>query len=1138
MTYVVDPFENTNRRVGSIPYMKMMKKVVSEAFNRRGWSQARKTALLELQDPGRPHMNIYMNHLQEKNRQSAQKRIATLGAEKIKTIAQKAAETRQRNRAEKDASHERAVEAMRRKREEAAAKSKETRLRKRKEEKKRKVAQPVANWSIQWSSLLYICKYSALPFYRDRRYTESDAFERSQDTRYTQIQTLRQAKGEKWMREIARKQDEFEAQYPVNEKEDETPHFFELLTEIRVHEFKNVRGDLTVEKAEELILDYEVEYKKNDLSPDLPYDWAVTRLETYVFACENLTQQVRLDEMLLFDEKKKEGMVLRPDHMPEGRCLINHVQLKWGYRKEDNRRGAKEINDPKWLLQAMGLESLDNGANMVHLRNLTTALFKLGYGAPYYVIDQLKNFISRNQDPEFQKSLRERVKSNVVEAGQVQKQKKNDQKKKKKNDKRKAEAKDEEVIEEDYIFVEATDNDEDQDLRCMRSCETVVDEILDYENAREDRASRDVYILKGCNKNNYLDGILRAYISKARLIPTIKTLNSSKDHFSCIAEIILQSGNKIQIDNDILKRQEVCEKLSIPFSNKSISAIAMDQFNRVFPDLKKSMLSHEMLRLLDNEAKPSIFNGFLEDDVDDDGLLAIDFPKFYRTSWETMTLDFPIFTIFDEKEAYCPVKSKNGKKAGWYFVKTNNVIPAQGDGWYSNVTVNHLQKHKIVHEITHMIIASRCVSGNHFAPFIDEMVEKLGKNDAKLPINGVIGNFGKKTTRKSFKSVFTQSQTEAVEYYNDLRAEKWGDVAFLRKFHKDFHDFDLFQVTATQNVQTFSTHRPLRKQIIDYANCMLYGFIIDIVGSLKKVVAVKTDCIVVRKKDVYMDNLDKYRIEKRIPLLLQPLNKPNRYQTPLKHSWTREVEFDNSKGLPLAKNLLQILGPQSARIQAPAGYGKSFLLKGVEEELTSQGLKVKILAPTNSAADNVDGITIHKGLCITEDEIARLLKNLPDVVLIDEISQVPGYLWEIIYIYKAKGTRVFLFGDGNQLPPVELGQNFSEDYLNCTAVQTIADGNLVTLKTNHRYIEDPSNRFCTTVHKAQGQTFKESFLIHEKEKMSKQWWERMRERMAFVEGCTFEEFMTYIQKCLNVSEDLRAYEVFRESKQTGCLPRL
>ncbi|TPX53185.1 hypothetical protein PhCBS80983_g06351 [Powellomyces hirtus] len=982
MTYVVDPFENTNRRVGSIPYMKMMKKVVSEAFNRRGWTQARKTALLELQDSERPHMNIYMNHLQEKNRQSAQKHIATLGAEKIKTIAQRAAETRQRNRAEKDAAFERYMEAMHRKREEAAAKSKATRLRKREEEKKRKVAQPVANWSIQWSSLLYICKCSALPFYRDRRYTESDAFKRSQDTRYTQIQTLRQAKGEKWMREIARKQDKFEAQYPVNEKEDETPHFFELLTEIHIHEFKNVRGDLTMEKAEELILDYEVEYKKNNLSPGLPYDWAVMRLETYVFARENLTQQVRIDEMLLFDKKKKEGMVLTPaDHMPAGRCLINHVQLKWGYRKEDNRRGAKEINDPKWLLQAMGLESLDNGANMVHLRNLTTALFKLGYGAPYYVIDQLKNFISRNQvsqenvstsnevihklvkegwkykwalpaiygwaynnhfapiaDPEFQKSLRERVKSNVVEAGQVQKQKQNDQKKKKKNDKRKAEAKDEEVMEEDYIFVEATDNDEDQDLRCMRSCETVVDEILDYKNAWEDRASRDVYILKGCNKNNYLDGILRAYISKARLIPTIKTLNSSKDHFSCIAEIILQSGNKIQIDNNILKRQEVCEKLSIPFSNKSISAIAMDQFNRVFPDLKKSMLSHEMLRLLDNEAKPSIFNGFLEDDVDDDGLLAIDFPKFYRTSWETMTLEFPIFTIFDEKEAYCPVKSKNGKKAGWYFVKTNNVIPAQGDGWYSNVTVNHLQKHKIVHEITPMIIASRCVSGNHFAPFIDEMVEKLRKNDAKLPINGVIGNFGKKTTRKSFKSIFTQSQT---------------------KFHKDFHNFDLFQVTATQNVQTISTHRPLRKQIIDYANCMLYDFIIDIVGSMKKVVAVKTDCIVVRKKDVYMDNLDKYRIEKRIPLLLQPLNKPNHYQTPLKHSWTQEVEFDNSKGLPLAKNLLQILGPQSARIQAPAGYGKSFLLKGIEEELTSQGLKVKILAPTNSAADNVDGITIH-----------------------------------------------------------------------------------------------------------------------------------------------------------------------------------
>ncbi|TPX52864.1 hypothetical protein PhCBS80983_g06431, partial [Powellomyces hirtus] len=494
-----------------------------------------------------------------------------------------------------------------------------------------------ANWSIQWSTPLYVCKFSPLPpLPSERRYTTTNAFERSFDTRYTQIHALRQAKGEKWMREIARKQDEFEARFPFNVNDEEKPRFFELLGEIHVQEFKNIKGELTIEKAKKLITQYEKKNKSHDLSATATYEWHTIRLETYVFARENLTKQVRLDEMLLFDETKKEG-----------------------------------------------------------------------YGAPYYVIDQLKEFISHNQ------------------------------------------------------------------------------------------------------------------------------------------------------------------------------------FNSVFPDLKKSMLSHEMLQLLDNEAKPNIFNGLLEDDVKDDGLVAFDFPKFYGTSFETMLLDFPIFTIFDEKEPYCPIKSENGKKAGWYFIKTDNVIPAEGNGWYSNVTVNHLQKHNIDHEITHMIIASRCIP--------------------------------------------------------------------------------------------------------------------------------------------------------------------------------------------------------------------------------------------------------------------------------DEVSQVPGYLWEIIYIYKAKGTRVFLFGDANQLPPVELGQNFSEDYLNCTAVQTIADGNLVTLKTNHRYVEDPSNRmhefaakamnrekewtqdlvvegervtnyklnivytnrFCTTVHKAQGQTFKESFLIHEKEKMSKQWWERMRERMAFVEGCTFEEFIAYVQKCLNVSEDLR-----------------
>ncbi|TPX53246.1 hypothetical protein PhCBS80983_g06342 [Powellomyces hirtus] len=330
MPFVLDPFEkDTTCRVGSKPYLNMMQKVVSGDFNCRGWTHARKAALEDLLNPQGVHMNLFMENLQAKNPQSAQKRLATLGTEKLKTIAAKAAETRKRNQAEKYASQQRAFEAIRRKCEVAADKQRQTQ------------SPPVANWSIQWSPLIYV-------------YT--NAFERSRDTRYTQIQALREAKGVKWTNDITRKQDVFEAQFPFNETDED------------------VKGDLTVEKAKKLILDYEEKNNMYDLSPD------------------NLTQQVKLDEMLLFDENKKEG-----------------------------------------------------------------------YGAPYYVIDQLKEFISHIQadnnhfrpitDPEFQKSLRERVKSNVVEADQVQKQRK--------KDKKKAEVEDE----ENYVFIEATDNDEDQDLQ-------------------------------------------------------------------------------------------------------------------------------------------------------------------------------------------------------------------------------------------------------------------------------------------------------------------------------------------------------------------------------------------------------------------------------------------------------------------------------------------------------------------------------------------------------------------------------------------------------------------------------------------------------------------------------------------------
>ncbi|KAI9093512.1 P-loop containing nucleoside triphosphate hydrolase protein [Phlyctochytrium arcticum] len=181
-------------------------------------------------------------------------------------------------------------------------------------------------------------------------------------------------------------------------------------------------------------------------------------------------------------------------------------------------------------------------------------------------------------------------------------------------------------------------------------------------------------------------------------------------------------------------------------------------------------------------------------------------------------------------------------------------------------------------------------------------------------------------------------------------------------------------------------------------------------------------------------------------------------EPPISDEWTREISLPTQKGDDGASMLLDTLNEQSCRVQAPAGHGKSHLINAVGNHCKSKGISVSILAPTNAAADNISGKTIHKGLSVFGGVSHTKTRNRSDVIIIDEISQIPSYLWNIIYSYKKMGSRFLLFGDGHQLPPVEPWEDtLSSEYLESCLVKTIADGNLVHLPINHRFVNDPSN---------------------------------------------------------------------------------
>ncbi|KAJ3164894.1 hypothetical protein HDU87_003393, partial [Geranomyces variabilis] len=107
------------------------------------------------------------------------------------------------------------------------------------------------------------------------------------------------------------------------------------------------------------------------------------------------------------------------------------------------------------------------------------------------------------------------------------------------------------------------------------------------------------------------------------------------------------------------------------------------------------------------------------------------------------------------------------------------------------------------------------------------------------------------------------------------------------------------------------------------------------------------------------------------------------------------------------------------------------------------------------------------------------------VAFLVKVDRVPSYLWNILYAYKMRGCKFYLFGDYRQLPPVEPEEETFDkevDYLDTKLVATLADGNQITLTVNHRHLSDPTNNMRTIVDEVEKGIFKvDDYMLHKVE---------------------------------------------------------
>ena len=150
---------------------------------------------------------------------------------------------------------------------------------------------------------------------------------------------------------------------------------------------------------------------------------------------------------------------------------------------------------------------------------------------------------------------------------------------------------------------------------------------------------------------------------------------------------------------------------------------------------------------------------------------------------------------------------------------------------------------------------------------------------------------------------------------------------------------------------------------------------------------------------------------------------------------------------PLVKTMLDL--QQSFTIQGPAGVGKSYFVKTIQDELTTRKLKFVSLAPTNKASLIINGTTLNKFRNVMKTACKADMLNL-DYIIVDEVSMMKEEFYQFLRTIKhyKKFIKFILVGDFNQLEPVN--DRVVCNYSNSSILNELSDGNKLMLTTCRR----------------------------------------------------------------------------------------
>lgn len=529
-------------------------------------------------------------------------------------------------------------------------------------------------------------------------------------------------------------------------------------------------------------------------------------------------------------------------------------------------------------------------------------------------------------------------------------------------------------------------------------------------------------------------------MNETKTIPSgIQMVNKKVQSFNC-------KGIKYAINQQIELTKELTSNMGMEYTGQSVSTIINKIIEDTIKILPKSSHNPNVFKNLLIAKKNRSFGGVLQEDdiplLKSPNTVARDITKcyasiMYKPIEEWIRLDFnDMWEVYDERTI----------EFGLFLVETEDTTLFKKKDIYSASIIKKAIQEGINFKITHQLIPKYKESKELFKPVLDKIVEySQGKSELyKLTINMISGSLGKSKT--SVSKCHINKDIEHI-FNNINEYEKLDQKVFINRIPET--DYYIYGIDNEMVIS--ETNLPMYIQVLDQANIKLYDMVKSMNGDL---IARKSDCAIVHYPDGNLPEIvlgNEWGSCRSCPVpIVNYIEEFKEKEFEFNEGW-KDWNVNDSDNWEKIMNIMVENG--GMLLQADAGNGKSYVAKMISKTISN----VQKLAPTNKAALNIGGTTIHKFLKMNEEgniskKSLERIKRKFKYIIVDEISMITKEMWRrLVLLKQATGINFLLIGDDKQLPPVE--DDSIDDYFNHPAVKYLSNNNRNILTIKKRFDE-------------------------------------------------------------------------------------